>query len=295
MDVKQAVEKLASLAQETRLRIFRLLVETGKDGMNATAIAEALEMIPATLSFHLAQLARAGLINGRQESRFIFYSVNYSDMDELIAYLAENCCQGDACLPKTAVINSITKHPGVGQSAKENSLGERIYNVLFLCTGNSARSIMAEAILNHLGEGRFHAFSAGSHPTGSVNLLALEQLTRARLSTNGFRSKDWSEFSAPDTPRLDFVFTVCDNAAGEPCPVWPGQPMTAHWGIRDPAAVEGSDEVKKHAFSAAFTQLNRRISIFTNLPFAKLDALSLQRELNSIGKLRKQTTKETHV
>lgn len=128
----------------------------------------------------------------------------------------------------------------------------------------------------------------GSHPAGRVNPYAIEQLKRARLPTDGFRSKNWNEFSSPDAPQLDFVFTVCDNAAGEVCPVWPGQPMTAHWGIEDPAAVEGSDEQKRRAFSTAFAQLNRRISIFTNLPLAKLDAISLKRELDSIGHLREQ-------
>jgi arsenate reductase len=167
-------------------------------------------------------------------------------------------------------------------------MNDRIYNVLFLCTGNSARSIMAEAILNHVGKGRFHAFSAGSHPAGKVNPFAIEQLKRSSLRTDGLRSKNWSEFSSNDAPQLDFVFTVCDNAAGEICPVWPGQPMTAHWGIADPAAVEGSDDEKKHAFSTAFSQLNRRISIFTNLPLTKLDAMSLKRELDTIGHLREQ-------
>jgi len=165
---------------------------------------------------------------------------------------------------------------------------DSIYNVLFLCTGNSARSIMAEAILNHVGKGRFRAFSAGSHPAGKVNPFAIEQLKRSGLSTDSFRSKNWSEFSSPDAPQIDFVFTVCDNAAGEICPVWPGQPMTAHWGIEDPAAVEGSDDEKRRAFSTAFSQLNRRISIFTNLPLTKLDAMSLKRELDTIGELRKQ-------
>ena len=165
-------------------------------------------------------------------------------------------------------------------------MSDHIYNVLFLCTGNSARSIMAEAILNHQGKGRFRAFSAGSHPAGRVNTFALDQLQRASLPTDGLRSKSWDEFSLPDAVQIDFVFTVCDNAAGEVCPVWPGQPMTAHWGIEDPAAVEGSEA--KHAFSAAFTQLNRRISIFLSLPIAKLDAMSLKRELDSIGRLREQ-------
>ncbi len=165
---------------------------------------------------------------------------------------------------------------------------EKIYNVLFLCTGNSARSIMAEAILNRLSQGRFGAFSAGSHPAGQVNPFAIEQLQRASLSIEGLRSKNWEEFSIQDAPELDFVFTVCDKAAGEVCPVWPGQPMTAHWGIEDPAAVEGSEDHKRQAFANAFTQLNRRISIFLSLPFSKIDAMSLKKELDTIGHLREQ-------
>lgn len=162
-------------------------------------------------------------------------------------------------------------------------MSERVYNVLFLCTGNSARSLMAEAILDHVGKGRFRAYSAGSHPAGMVNPHALEQLRRARLDTSSLRSKGWDEFATPDAPKLDFVFTVCDNAAGEQCPVWPGQPMTAHWGVEDPAAVEGSDEQRQRAALNAFTLLNRRISLFVNLPLARLDALALKRELDGIG------------
>ncbi len=165
-------------------------------------------------------------------------------------------------------------------------MSNNIYNVLFLCTGNSARSIMAEALLNHLGRGRFRAFSAGSHPGGNVNPFAIEQLQHARLTTEGLRSKNWEEFSQPGSPSLDFVFTVCDNAAGEVCPIWPGQPMTAHWGIEDPAAVQGTDEEKRYAFKQAFNQLNRRISLFLSLPFAKIDNMALKKELDTIGHLR---------
>jgi protein-tyrosine-phosphatase len=157
------------------------------------------------------------------------------------------------------------------------------FNVLFLCTGNSARSIMAEAILNSLGKGRFKAFSAGSHPTGTVNPFALEMLEKNRLLTNQARSKDWSEFSRPGAPVMDFVFTVCDQAAAETCPVWPGQPMTAHWGIRDPAAVQGADDVKRSAFLQAYTELYRRISLFTCLPFETLSNLALKEKLDEIG------------
>lgn len=158
------------------------------------------------------------------------------------------------------------------------------YNVLFLCTGNSARSIMAESILRQIGAGRFHAYSAGSHPAGRVNPLALELLAKNRMPTDGLRSKNWDEFAAPDAPRLDFVFTVCDNAAGEVCPVWPGQPMTAHWGIPDPAAAAGSDEDRRKAFAEASRTLLNRIRMFVSLPLDKLDRLSLQRRLDELGK-----------
>jgi protein-tyrosine-phosphatase len=161
---------------------------------------------------------------------------------------------------------------------------QEIFNVLFLCTGNSARSIMAEAILNSIGRPKFKAFSGGSHPVGNVNPLALALLEKNRFPTTGLRSKDWSEFSQPDAPFLHFVFTVCDQAAAEPCPVWPGQPMTAHWGVHDPASVHGSDEDKRRAFLKAYTELYRRISLFTCLPFDKLSRLSLQERLNEIGR-----------
>ena len=161
-----------------------------------------------------------------------------------------------------------------------------VKNVLFLCTGNSARSIMAEAILNDISvnKGQFRGFSAGSRPTGTVNPLAIEQLQNLHLSTAGLRSKSWEEFAGADAPALDFVFTVCDNAAGEVCPVWPGQPMTAHWGIPDPAAVEGSEIEKRRAFVEAFRQLRNRIELLTNLPLDTLDRLSLQKHLTDIGK-----------
>jgi arsenate reductase len=155
--------------------------------------------------------------------------------------------------------------------------------VLFLCTGNSARSILAEAILNGVGQGRFRAFSAGSHPAGRVNPYAVDLLRRSGLAVDDLRSKSWDEFARPDAPAIDFVFTVCDNAAGEICPVWPGRPMTAHWGIADPAAVEGSDEDKRRAFATAFTEMQRRISLFVSLPLAKLERIALKRELDRIG------------
>ena len=162
---------------------------------------------------------------------------------------------------------------------------DRSYNVLFLCTHNSARSIMAEAILGSLAlnQDRFKAYSAGSMPATQPNPFALEQIARAGLPTQGLRSKGWDEFAAPEAPRLDFIFTVCDNAANEVCPVWPGQPMSAHWGLADPSLVEGSDDEKRHAFNVAFRQLATRIGLFVSLPLDKLDRLSLQKKLDNIG------------
>jgi len=162
-------------------------------------------------------------------------------------------------------------------------------NVLFLCTGNSARSILAEAHLNQAGKGRFTAYSAGSHPAGKVNPFALELLRKNGLPTAGLRSKNWDEFAAAGAPKLDFVFTVCDNAAGEMCPVWPGQPVTAHWGVADPAAVDGTDDEKRRAFLRAYTELSSRINLFLNLPLGKLDRLVLQRKLREIGKAGQET------
>jgi protein-tyrosine-phosphatase len=157
------------------------------------------------------------------------------------------------------------------------------YNVLFLCTGNSARSIMAEALLNYWGQDRFRAFSAGSRPKGDVHPLTLETLQRSHLPTSQLHSKSWNEFSGPGAPNLDFVFTVCGNAAQEQCPYWPGQPMTAHWGIDDPAAVEGTREQQARAFQRALRELDARIKLFINLPFEKLDKMALQQRLREIG------------
>jgi len=165
-------------------------------------------------------------------------------------------------------------------------MAERPYNVLFLCTGNSARSIIAEALINQCGPGRFRGFSAGSHPKGAVHPIAFELLRRMKLPTGGLRSKSWDEFAAPGAAPLDFVFTVCDNAASEPCPYWPGQPMTAHWGVPDPAAVAGSDTVKWAAFRDTFRMLDNRIKIFTSLPLASLDRIKLQQHLDAIGRTR---------
>ena len=162
-------------------------------------------------------------------------------------------------------------------------MADRTYNVLFLCTGNSARSVMAEVLLNHWGKGRFRAFSAGSHPTGRIHPFTLDLLNSLKLPTAGLRSKSWDEFALPDAPMLDFVFTVCDQAAGEVCPVWPGQPITAHWGFPDPAAFVGPEAEKRAVFADVFRQIENRIKIFAALPLEKLDRLAIQRQVRELG------------
>lgn len=289
MEIHNAADVLAALGHESRLSIFRLLVQAGSTGIHASAIGERLGLPAATLSFHLAHLGRVGLIQGRHEGRFIFYSANYPAMDELIAYLTDNCCGGDSCLPKAAEVATMAQRRRRAASPPHEGtiMTDRVYNVLFLCTGNSARSILAEAILNQLGKGRFRAYSAGSHPAGVVNPYAVELLAAQKVPLEGLHSKSWDEFSKAGAPELDFVFTVCDKAAGEVCPIWPGQPMSAHWGIDDPAAVPG-EQAQRQAVSDAFRQLTRRISIFVSLPIDKLDAVALKSHLDDIGRLRER-------
>ncbi|KQX39966.1 ArsR family transcriptional regulator [Devosia sp. Root436] len=172
---------------------------------------------------------------------------------------------------------------------------DRVYNVLFLCTGNSARSILGEAVLNHVGQGRFRAYSAGSAPKGEVHPMTLEILEKVGIPTKGLRSKAWDEFAVPGAPKMDFIFTVCDNAAGESCPNWPGQPMTAHWGIEDPAAVQGHEFKQRAAFEDALRYLRNRIGAFTNLPLASIDRMALNSKLESIGAMDGTTTKSSNV
>ena len=165
---------------------------------------------------------------------------------------------------------------------------ERIYNVLILCTGNSARSIMAEALINTMGQGRFRAYSAGSHPTGKVNPFAVEKVESVNYPTESLRSKSWDKYATPDAPKMDFIITVCDNAAGEMCPVWPGQPISAHWGFEDPAAVEGTDAEKRRAFEQTFRHMMNRVRLFVNLPLKMLDQTAIKRELANIGKTEQE-------
>jgi arsenate reductase len=264
MEIKTAANTLAALAQESRLSLFRLLVEAGPDGLPAGEIGERLGIPAATLSFHLKTLTQAGLLLARPEGRFIYYAADYTVMDALLAFLTQNCCQGETtCLPRTAAADTLAKRRAelpAAEAAKPSG-----FNVLILCTGNSARSILGEALFNHLGAGRLAAFSAGSQPAGKVNPVALETLERHGVPMPDPRSKSWDEFAAPGAPKIDFIFTVCDSAAAETCPVWPGHPFTTHWGIPDPAHVEPL-EARREAFERAFWQMERRVRAFLDLP-----------------------------
>jgi arsenate reductase len=279
METKQAVIALSALSHETRLLVFRLLVRQGPEGLPAGQIAEQLNVAPPTMSAHLAQLERAGLVRSQRLDRRIFYALDVEGTRRVLRYLTEDCCQGqpDICGDLLAATSVCAQETG-------RIIVSKAYNVLFVCTGNSARSIMAECALNRHGAGKFKAFSAGSHPKGEIHPLVIELLRKFNYVTEGLRSKDWQEFAGPGAPDLDFVFTVCDSAAGEVCPAWPGQPMTAHWGVEDPVAFDGPDDKQRTKFRDIYFQLERRIQIFTNLPIRSLDKLTLQKRLDSIGK-----------
>ena len=293
MEIINAVGCLSALAHEGRLRAFRLLVQAGVMGLPAGEIARRLQMLPNSLSANLNVLSHAGLVHARRQGRSIIYTADYDRMGSLLGFLVADCCGGspEICGPLTDALQAAACDGACApESQGDDPMTEptqRSYSVLFLCTGNSARSIMAEAIMNRLGGGRFKAFSAGSHPSGQINPHALALLKRMHHPTEALRSKPWDEFSRPsnpDAPELDFVFTVCDNAAGEICPIWPGQPMSAHWGLPDPAAFEGGEAETAVVFADTYRMLSNRIGLFVNLPLTSLDKLSLQRRLDAIGK-----------
>ncbi len=272
MNKSSAVAALAGLAQDTRLDIFRLLVQRGATGLPAGEIGERLRLPSPTLSFHLNQLRHAGLISSRRQSRLIIYNANFQMMNGLLNYLTENCCSQQSGNPHFCRSDSQTGFA-------------REYNVLFLCTNNSARSIMAECAMSRWGAGRFHAFSAGSRPRDTVHPITLQILQQLDYETTGLRSKDWKEFAQADSPSLDFVFTLCDRAAAETCPSWPGQPIRAHWGVPDPVAVPGTAAIKREAFLRTYNELEQRIRIFTALPIETLERFALERWVTELGKL----------
>ena len=279
MEKSVAVPVFEALSSGVRLDVFRLLVRMGPQGMVAGELAAALDLPATNMSFHLKTLTQAGLVSSEQEGRYQRYRANMPLMRALIAYLTEECCTG---LPEACGIP--LRRNDVSQTKPEFSMSDKTYNVLFLCSANSARSIIAEVVLNELGKGRFKAYSAGSQPSGAVHPLTLQVLQAQGYETGHLRSKSWEEFARPDAPKMDFVFTVCDQTAGEVCPTWPGQPLTAHWGFADPVKVEGSEQRRLDAFSLVQNQLVNRLRLFLSLPLEKLDRLAISQEIDRIGR-----------
>jgi len=284
----QAIAELGALAHPTRLAAFRQLVRVGPSGLAAGEAARLLNVPHNTLSGHLAELAQAGLVESRRDGRSVVYSADLDGLARLVSFLVEDCCGGrpEACGKSHPLLARIGE---LARRERNSTELNRIYNVLVLCTGNSARSIMAEAILNKLGQGRFRAFSAGSQPKGEIHPQARALLSQLGCDVSWLRSKSWDEFAKPGSPSMDFVFTVCDDAAGEACPIWPGAPMTAHWGIPDPAAVKGTPAEIRAAFAEAYRLLHSRISLFVALPFEALDEVALRGKLKEIGGLKGAT------
>lgn len=268
----KAIAALSALAQESRLDILRLLVARGPQGLASGEIGARTRMPTPTLAFHLNQLKYAGLVSSQRQSRLVIYTARFPTLDGIIKYLSENYSAGH-CEAQTSGKASALMPP------------ERPLNVLFLCTRNSARSIMAECAMNHWGHGKFRAFSGGSHPNKTVHPLALELLKELNYDTDGLRSKSWEDFARPDGLPLDFVFTLCDRAAAEACPTWPGQPITAHWGVNDPVAFVGSPTARHAIFRRVYVELEQRIRIFTSLPIETLERFALERWVSEIGKL----------
>jgi arsenate reductase len=275
-----AIAALAALAQPWRLETYRLLARYLPYGLPAGDIARLVAVPHNTMSTHLQALEQAALVTSRREGRSIIYAANRARMLQLTAFLLKDCARSPA--PFADLLAS-APHPFPAR--REISMTHNPANVLILCTGNSARSILAEAILNREGAGRFRAYSAGSQPKGEPNPHALSLLKELGYETASFRSKSWDEFATPGAPAMDFIFTVCDSAAGEACPVWLGHPVTAHWGIEDPAAVEGTDLMKEAAFERAFRFMHNRISAFLALPIVGLDKMTLGSKLREIGAL----------
>ena len=272
--------RLATLGHPQRLAIFRLLVRRHPDAVPAGELAEALSLKPSTLSAYLAALMRVGLARQERAGTSLRYSVDMEALRRTLDHLLLDCCRGrpELCSfgpPKPA---SSATAPG------DAPMADRTYRVLFICTGNSARSIFAESILRKEGGGRFEALSAGTRPYSELNPFALEVLEANGHDVSALRAKNVSEFQGEGAPALDFVFTVCDRAANEDCPAWPGQPVSAHWGVPDPVKAEGTRAEKSLAFQRAYAALRNRILAFAALPIASLDRIALQKAVDDIAR-----------
>lgn len=268
-------DRLTTLGHPQRLELFRLLMRRYPDRLPAGEIAQTLGVKANTLSNYLSTLTQAGLITQAREGRSLLYAVDIAAVRETFDYLLLDCCRGrpDVCSPV-----SLFRPEG------SPPMPDRKYNVLFICTGNSARSIFAESLLRSLAGDRFTAYSAGTRPSSELNPFALDLLTSKGHDISALRAKNVSEFSGPDAPHLDFVFTVCNQAANEECPAWEGQPVSGHWGMPDPVKAEGTAAEKSLAFQHAYGALKRRIEAFTALPIDSLDRIALQSAVDRIGR-----------
>lgn len=267
-------DRLSTLGHPQRLAVFRLLMRRYPDRIPATEIAEALNLKPNTLSNYVNALMQAGLVTQERVGTSLRYAVEMNAARETFDYLLLDCCRGrpEICAPRWFPVDT-----------RETPMTNRKYNVLFICTGNSARSIFAEALLRHEAGDRFNAYSAGTKPHSELNPFALEILEQKGHDLSLLRAKNVSEFQGDDAPRFDFVFTVCNQAANEDCPAWAGQPVSAHWGMPDPVRAEGTDAQKSLAFQQAYGALRNRIIAFTSLPITSLDQMALQKAIDDIG------------
>lgn len=272
MEQNRAIHAFASLGHPGRLAVFRLLMRFAPQGVRPTEIAEALGLKQNTLSHHLADLTASGLVGVERQGRSLFYSVDLDTAEALIGYLAL-----DVGRARPDLISPLIS------ARKDGAMRDTDFDVLFICSGNSARSIFAEALLRDLGKGKFQAFSAGVRPNTELNPFALEVLKLNGHDTTNLRAKHVSEFQKPGSIVMDFVFTVCDTSAAEECPPWPGQPITGHWGLPDPVKATGTEAEKALVFAQTYAALRRRIMTFVELPFESLSRMSLQSRVDSIG------------
>lgn len=275
METAEAVDVLGALAQETRLELFRVLIARGATGLPAGDIAQALSVPGSTLSFHLSALERAGLIQATRQGRQMVYAVRIARMRSVVAFLTEACCGGQPglCGDLAWLLPEPEQEKGMTPA----------FNVLFLCTANSARSIMAEAILDKVGAGRFNAFSAGSDPAGQPLPEIIEKLRMLGHDISQLRSKSWSEFTGDDAPRMDFVIALCDTLDGQTCPDFGERAVTGAWPLPDPTKFSGSVAERQTLMNELYASLRRRIEIFTSLPFATLDRMAVKARLDEIG------------
>ncbi|MGE0421614.1 MAG: metalloregulator ArsR/SmtB family transcription factor [Reyranellaceae bacterium] len=276
MESKTAALGFAALAQETRLNLMRLLASRGASGMAAGEVAAALGQVPSTLSFHFAQLEEAGLIQSTRQGRHIIYAVRFAGLRSLLSFLTETCCAGrpDLCGDLARLLP---------EDPPEERRMTAAYNVLFLCTRNSARSLIAQALLEDLGKGRFHAYSAGPEPAAEPMPEVIERLRTLGHDVSHLRCKSWEEFTRPDAPRMDFVITLCDTLEGQDCPDLGSRPITSAWPLPDPAKFTGNSAERATMINALYAMIRRRLEIFINLPIASLDEMALRKRLDELG------------